>query len=509
MELKTHICRQLLEKGRAFTQITLDDDFIVRDHKPDVIRTIYTKGEIRTEDTKVGSQVVWVSGKLHFSTLYQSDQEEQKLALLEGDLPFQEKVMMEEVEESDEVILEATLEDLSIGIINSRKLVVRAVVSLLVICQREQEQVITTGITEDTQCRIKAKEIEMLCLSETKQDVVRMGKELLLPNARSNFGEIIFYQVDYRNQEITLKEDYIGIAMDAQLWVIYRSESTGEYECFETLAPLTGRIDLPQVEQNDICWVRIHSKESQLEPREDYDGEARMLGLETSFGVEVQLFREESCQMLLDAYALNQDLVMEKQVISNPVFLIKNISKIRIFEQEKIDPKQERILQICGSDGRIVLDRVQKKENGVVVEGILSVSVLYNTNEDAVPYQSHNSQLSFEQFVEIPDCNEKEVKLRLEANLEQLQVNLLDNAEYEIKATIQIGLFASCEEKMETIVSMEEKPLNMEELQRQPGIIGVCRKEGEEIWDIAKKYHAAPENIIELREKVLVVKQVR
>ena len=42
MELKTHICRQLTEKGSASTQITLDDDYIVRDNKPDVVRVIYT-----------------------------------------------------------------------------------------------------------------------------------------------------------------------------------------------------------------------------------------------------------------------------------------------------------------------------------------------------------------------------------------------------------------------------------------------------------------------------------
>lgn len=49
----------------------------------------------------------------------------------------------------------------------------------------------------------------------------------------------------------------------------------------------------------------------------------------------------------------------------------------------------------------------------------------------------------------------------------------------------------------------------MEMLQKQPGIIGVLRGEGEEIWDIAKKYHATSENIIEIGDKVLVVKQIQ
>ena len=41
MKQNQHICTQLEEKARAFTQITLDDDYIVRDNKPDALPKIY------------------------------------------------------------------------------------------------------------------------------------------------------------------------------------------------------------------------------------------------------------------------------------------------------------------------------------------------------------------------------------------------------------------------------------------------------------------------------------
>ena len=508
MELKTHICRQLIENGRAFAQITLDDDFIIKDNKPDVVRTIYTKGDIHIEDTKVGSKMVWVTGKLHFSTLYQSDNENRRLDFVEGDLPFQEKLIMDEVNEKDEVSIDVSLEDLSVGIINSRKLVIRAVVNISGISRKNEEYIITCGIAENEGTKEKTEELEMLCLTEEHRDVIRMQKEFLLPNARTNIGEILFYQVDFRNQEITKKEEILSIGMDAQLWVIYRGESNGEYECFETTIPISGEVELSGGLQNELYWIKITPLETQLEPREDYDGESRMLGLEVSFGVEVQLYQEERCDIMLDAYSLDKELILEREPFENNQLLMKNISKVRILEQEKIEPKQERILQICGSGGRLVLDRVQKQENGVLVEGILFVSVLYNTNDDATPFASHNSQFPFEQFVEIPDFD-SEANLRLETNIEQLQVNLLDNSEYEVKASVQIGILATSSRFYMNIARVIEEPLDMDALQKQPGIIGVRRNEGEELWDIAKKYHAASDNIIELGDKVLVVKQVR
>ena len=66
MELNKHICTQLIENEKAFMQLTLDDDYIVRDNKPDVVRNIYSKGNVVLEDIKMGNQVVWLTGKLHF-----------------------------------------------------------------------------------------------------------------------------------------------------------------------------------------------------------------------------------------------------------------------------------------------------------------------------------------------------------------------------------------------------------------------------------------------------------
>ena len=36
---------------------------------------------------------------------------------------------------------------------------------------------------------------------------------------------------------------------------------------------------------------------------------------------------------------------------------------------------------------------------------------------------------------------------------------------------------------------------------KQPGLIGVRKGDGEDLWDIAKRYHASTENIIDLGER--------
>ena len=366
MELNKHICTQLEEKARAFAQITLDDDYIVRDNKPDAIRIIHTKGDVLVEDTKVGNQVLWITGKLHFTTLYQSDDENHRLESVSGEIPFQEKLVMDEAQDGDEIAVTIHIEDLSAGIINSRKIALRAVLNILAIHREETNLAITCAMTEGEHREQKKQKVCMMCLVENKKDIVRMQKELLLPNSRSNIAEIIFSQVDFRKEEIVLQEDRVQVQMDAQVCVLYRSETTGEYECFETVVPLQGEVECGRLQGDEIFWAKLQPAAIEIEPRGDYDGEARMIGMELTLSVEMQIYREEECEILEDAYALDQELVMEREKVLFSQLLVKNSSKIRLLEQHRLEANQERILQICGSSGNITLDRVEKKREWCV-----------------------------------------------------------------------------------------------------------------------------------------------
>jgi hypothetical protein len=209
----------------------------------------------------------------------------------------------------------------------------------------------------------------------------------------------------------------------------------------------------------------------------------------------------------MDAYALDKELKLERENTNYYQLLVKNVSKVRLIEQQQIEKNQEKILQICGSSGSITVDSVEKRENGVFVEGVLNVHILYTTTEDALPFAHTEGQIPFEQFVEIPGFSEN-TKIWMDYKLEQLQVNLLDSTEYEIKVVIEISVLAMEEKEIFNIVGIEELPLDMERVQRQPGMIAYVPKEGEDLWDVAKKYHATPANILEIGNRVLVVKKV-
>ena len=195
---------------------------------------------------------------------------------------------------------------------------------------------------------------------------------------------------------------------------------------------------------------------------------------------------------------------------------------------------QEKILQICSCEGTVHLESAELTEQGVRAEGILVTELLYITTDDQMPIGSAREIYPFEQLIEIPqqtarternkleelEALERKNKLQteLDCRISQLSAVMLDQDHVEIKAVIGLDLLAFEQEQIDNITDMREEPLDMEQLQKRPGLVGYIAKDGDSLWSIAKENHTTVEDILrdnhrtdeDLRrgEKILIVKKV-
>lgn len=125
--LKKHI-HMNRRRGNVTSQMTLDDDFNVPDSMDDVEELIMENGEVKIESVKNPGEKAEISGKLEFRILYRRPGGE--LTALAGSIPFTETVHMPGLAENDYVQAGWELDDLNVSLINSRKLNVKALVTL-------------------------------------------------------------------------------------------------------------------------------------------------------------------------------------------------------------------------------------------------------------------------------------------------------------------------------------------------------------------------------------------
>lgn len=518
MDLKKKYIHMNKEKGKAASQITLDDDFNVPDSKPDLIRVIQDKGDIKIDETTITQGHVWLKGTLQFSVLYRSDQEEKKVNCLNGEIPFQESLAIDHADEYDTAKIRWEIEDLSISVINTRKLSVKALVMLSSSIEEVFDEEVVVGAERDEGVEVLEKDVTTLQLLIAKKDMYRFKEEIVLPSNKPNIREVLWKSVQLRGVENRMMENQILIKGEALVFALYLGEEEEErLQWMETALPFQGVIDCAGSTEDMIHDVSYDTASVELEPKPDYDGEERMLHLEIVLDLDIHIYQEERTRMLEDLYAVNCKLnpQYEDAVFEN--LLIKNFSKCRVSDRLTLEQNQEGILQICASEGTVAVDQIEVVNDGINVEGTLNIQLLYITADDKMPVASIKSMLPFHHMIEVPGIS-ADSRYKLDACLEQLTTIMLDSTQVEVKAVIDLDCIVFGKQPMNKLVDVSEEPLDMGALQESPGIIGYIARSGDRLWDIAKENYTTISNIKEtnqltdnqLREgdKILIIKTI-
>jgi len=219
-----------------------------------------------------------------------------------------------------------------------------------------------------------------------KKDTYRFKEEIVLPSNKPNIRQILWKSVQLRSMEMRLIDNQLNIKGEALVFVLYEGEEEEEHlQWMETALPFSGIIDCTGSNDDMICDVSYDIAGIELEAKPDYDGEERMLHLELVLDLEIQIFTEEEGSIVADLYAVNEKLTpIYKDVIFEKL-LLRNASKCKIVEKMNIDKNQEPILQICASEGNVVVEQTEIVEGGIQVEGTLQMNILYVTADDRMP----------------------------------------------------------------------------------------------------------------------------
>ena len=242
-----------------------------------------------------------------------------------------------------------------------------------------------------------------------------------------------------------------------------------------------------------------------------------MLHLEMVLDLSMRVYSQEQIGLVEDLYAVNRQLVPVFEPGSFEQLLIRNYSKSRVADRIAVEDKQEGILQLCASEGRVTIEQTEVVQEGIQVEGTVEVQILYVTAEDKNPLASVRSMLPFHYLIEVPGMT-PDCRFRLEAGLEQMTTVMLDASQVEVKAVVNLNTIVFEQRSMKRLVEVSAEPLDMERLQERPGIIGYIGRNGDRLWDIAKENYTTVAGIQQMNhisketltdgDKILIIKSV-
>jgi hypothetical protein len=487
-------------KCKSSLQLTLDDDFNVPDIKPDIARIIQEQGEVRIHDMKVTNNRILLKGALGFNVLYLSDQEQKPVHNIKGEIPFDEVVNMELSCADDNPVVKWEMEDLSTGIINSRKLSVKSIVRLNVSIEElyDEETAVKVEGPEDVQ--YISKKIEITDIAIDKKDTFRIKDEIVLPANKGNISELLYSDIQLNNVEVRLLDDKFSIKGELPVFLLYSSvDEENPLEYYETEIPFNQIIDCTGCNEDMIEDITFRILSKNLEIKPDEDGEERTFELEVILEMDIKAYETEEPEILCDLYCTSKEI---KPIFKDACYenlVIKNNGKYRISDRIKVPENQPRIMQICHGQGIIKVDDIIPKEMDLAVEGAIEVLILYISEDDNLPMNCLKGVIPFSEVIEVKGMK-PDSTFYIKPNIDQLSLMMLDGEEIEVKVSICLNTIVFDKIMEPIITDVEISDIDMDKLQAMPGIIGYVVKPDDTLWKIAKKYYTTVDSIMSIND---------
>ena len=499
LELEKQNLRRNRLKSQTGTQVTLDDDFIVPDTMSDMAEVILDSGIIQLEPVKVQRERITVRGKLDFHVLYRK--EEGGLQALGGSIPFEEAINVPDLDEKDYVSVSWQLEDLNTEMIHSRKLGIKAIVTLEAKAESlydTEAAVDVRGEDDEIHLQVRRERIPAAAIALRRKDTYRLKQDITLPGSKPVIERMLWTEMKLAGCQAKPLDGQIHLEGTLMVFALYEGGESGMVQWVEESIPFSGEVEMQGAAADMIPIIGLKLIHRDLEERPDYDGEMRELSVDAVIELDVRLYEEQELELLQDLYATNREIVLDTGEAVFDQILTRNFGKCRVAEKVEMET-DPRVLQICHSSGSVKLDGVEVRENELAVDGVLEVKLLYLTDEDARPVQAATRLVPFHYEAETPGITEDSIWY-LEPGLEQLTAVMAGGGQAELRGVITLDLFVLQPETRQIILQAQVHPVVTEKMKAMPGIVGYLVQPGDSLWDVAKRFHTTEKSILEANE---------
>ena len=500
----------------ASTQISLEEDQNISDQKPDAFKIICKKAEVKTEEIKPVEEAVWVKGVLEYKILYLTDEKEKRLCSMEGKIPFEEKIYTEKNVSGDGLRARIRVEDLSIRLINSRKLNIRTILCLSLIQDELYDEEVVVDVENPKKCEILKKPLDITTIVLDTKDIYRIREEIQVPDGFPNIYTLLWKDIKVDGLTFTPMEGRIGISGEVNAFFLYEGEEEeNDPRFFEINRPFSGTLEMQECRENMPFEVDYELEKINVEVKPDYDGEEREIDIDIELRLYIKLYNNCVLSLVADAYGIQEKML--------PVMKDAELTRIARRENGKIkisggwenteDPGTG--LQILHADGTLVEECTETDKDEIALEGVVHVELLCTSDAESAPYRCVMMDIPYSHSVSvngvIPEnpCSGK-------LSIEQISA-VIQGDRIEVRVVLSYQLLVN--EKMKECLLTEMRKTEISDEDKTFPVMSVYfAKDKENIWEVGKKYQVSLDSIRKINElpsdelqdgqKLLIVKEM-
>lgn len=479
-------------------QISLEEDQNISDQKPDAFRIICKKTDVIIREIKPVEEAVWIKGKVRYEILYLTDEKEKSLCNMEGELPFEERIYTDKNVSSEGLRVLSNVEDLTIRLINSRKLNIRTILCLSLIQDQLYDEEIVMDVENPRECEILKKPLEFTTVILDTKDIFRIHEEIQVPDGYPNIYNMLWKDIKINSMVFTPMDGRMAVSGEMKAFFLYEGEDDENVpHFFETNRPFSGILEVPESRENMQHQVDYEAEKINIEVRADYDGEEREITLDMEWNLYIKLFQNSVLPLVADAYGIHEKMTPVMREGHLVKILKRENGKIKAGMQWENKEETENELQIIHTDGILIEEKMELVEDGMHLEGVIHVDLLCRSNAESNLYQCIAMDIPYAHDT-INNGKNKNSMCCGNVCIDQINATVQGNY-FDVKVILsyQVQIF---EEMKEPLLAELKKTEEEADETLFPVMSVYFAKDKESIWDIGKRYQVPLESIRRINE---------
>jgi LysM repeat protein len=174
------------------------------------------------------------------------------------------------------------------------------------------------------------------------------------------------------------------------------------------------------------------------------------------------------------------------------------VTEAAVREIINVPEKYGDVKRVIYISGNIKNSKSVLEQNKNIVEGVVEISLLCIPEDEKKASFSLNRELNFRAAMEIPEAKGN-TKANSEISIKELWFDRINSKQIEVNANLFIASSVYGQEKykiIEKVCFIEPQ----EAIGVKPGMVVYITKNGDTLWDIAKKYRTTVDMITEIND---------
>lgn len=480
------------------------------------IENIINQKEIVTTDGVVTREnQITVNGTINYNILYYPKNSEMVCGE-EKEINFEENIKLMGINSEDNANVAMEVLSSSIKPVDGKNYIYKIQLKAYIIVEKIEDLDIATAIDTDSQgenhennfaeensgknnvenIMTKKRNIDSLAIMADKTDTFRVSEQIAVPHGKPPIGTIVWSDIRIKNQNIKTMEGSIIINGQLSIFIIYIPEMENMPEQWlEQTIDFNGQLEISEATEDAVSYIELWLNNVNVQPEINQDNEMRNLSVSALLKLNVKLYKETSINVIEDVYKPGANLVPIMEPKTYQKLLVKNASRTKEVVKMKIDKTKGQLLQICNSQAEIKIENILVRDNSLKAIGKIKTCIIYISSDDRHPICCQCRESNFEHGIDAEGIEVND-EYFLNWKVEQVNANMLNADEVEIKAVIALEAIVFKKVEQNFVTEINQEPVDMEALNSAPVLKGYIVQKGDTLWKLAKENYTTIEKIM-------------